>query len=284
MIRLTLLEKCYGRHWSRLLRAFGDALSSFVQGLEAQVTILGKTREGWIQVEVSGLDAPVVTNYLHQRFGVAPASFEEVKVFSGFRGKIIDAGKVGYGLYVDIGIAAPRHIDVLVPLHVLRSQLARGKKLSLTKMAEAFPLYDNFPLEIQVTRTDLAHEEVEGRLSARQSALFEEWVSLDFDRIVVLGACFDEVTRVVKRVRATRDVIRIIQLGFLEQLLLCKLGTDGPGIIKKMGPLLPQTPLHCFTPTRTRKILRSMAQGTTISSSFFKLFQMFRSAPKPLPT
>lgn len=266
MVRLTLLEKCYGRHWSRFLRIFEDALSSVVQGLEAQVTILGKTSENWIQVEVSGLDTPVVTTYLRQRFGLAPAAIEQVNLFSGFRGKIIDAGKVGYGLYVDIGIAAPRHIDVLIPLHVLRSQLACGKKLSLTQMVEAFTLHDNVPLEIQVTRTNLAQEEVEGRLSARQSARFEEWVSLDFDRIVVLGACFDDVARVIKRVGATRDVIKLIQLGFLEQLLLCKLGTDGPGVITKMGPLFPQTPLHCFSPTRTRNILRSMAQGKTLSS------------------
>ena len=259
MVQLTLLEKCYGRHSSRFLPLFGDALSSIVQGLEARVTVLGKTSDNWLQVEVSGQDAPVVTTYLQQRFGVAPTSLEQVTPFSGFRGKIIASGKVGYGLYVDIGIAAPRHIDVLLPLHVLRSQLAYGKKVSLTQLVDAFTLYTNLPLEIQITRTDPDQEEVEGRLSTRQSARFEEWLSLDFDRILVLGARFDDVTRVVKRVGAIRDVIKIIQLGFLEQLLLCKLGTDGPGVITKMGPWFPQTPLHCFSPTQARTILRSMA-------------------------
>ncbi len=258
MVRLTLLEKCYGRHSSRFLALFGDVLSSVTQGLEARVTVLRKTRDNWLQVEVSGQDAPMVTTYLHQRFGVAPTSLTQVTPYSEFRGKIISSGNVGYGLYVDIGIAVPRHIDVLLPLHVLRSQLACGKKLSLLQLAETFTLYDNFPLKIQVTGIDQDQEEVEGRLSTRQSAHFEEWVSLDFDRIVVLGAHFDDVTRAINRVGALRDVIKIIHLGFLEQLLLCKLGTDGPGVIAKIGPWL-QTPLHSFSPTRARTILQSMA-------------------------
>jgi hypothetical protein len=254
MVVLTVLEKCYGFRWRRFLKLFEETLSPLVGDLEVQFKILGKTFENWIQIEVIGSDVPVVTRYLDLKFGLAPISLENLNLFNEIRGKIVDAGRVGYGLYVDVGISSPRHIDVLLPLHILRSQLADGKKLSVTNIVEAFTLYDNRPLTIQVTRIDTTKGEVEGRLSTSQTALFEEWVSLDFDRVFVLGAPFPEVRRLVRRSQVERDVIKILSLGFLEQLLLCKLGTEGPGLIKGIGSMLPQTPLHCFSPKRARNI------------------------------
>jgi hypothetical protein len=254
MVVLTLLEKCYSLRWKHFLKIFEDTLSPLIEGLEVQFKILGKTRENWIQVEVFGSDVPVVTRYLDQKFGLAPLSLKNVSLFEEVRGKIIDARRVGYGLYVDIGISSPRHIDVLLPLHVLRSQLTNGKKLSVTNIVEAFALYDNRPLTIQVTRIDNTKGEIEGRLSTSQYSLFEEWVSLDFDRILVLGRPFTEVHSIIKRSNFERDVIKVLPLGFLEQLLLCKLGTEGPGIIKGIGSMLPQTPLHSFSPKRARAI------------------------------
>lgn len=254
MAVLTVLEKCYGFRWRHFLNVFEDSLSTHIGGLDIQFKILGKTGDNWIQVEVIGSDVPVVTRYLNQKFGLAPISLKNVNLFNEIRGKIVDAGRVGYGLYVDVGISSPRHIDILLPLHVLRSQLANGKKLSITNIVEAFALYDNRPLTIQVTRIDTAQGEVEGRLSTSQSVLFEKWVSLDFDRVLVLGSPFPEVHHLVKSSHVERDVIKILQLGFLEQLLLCKLGTEGPGLIKGIGSLLPQTPLHCFSPKRARII------------------------------
>lgn len=254
MVVLTLLEKCYSFRWKHFLKIFEDTLSPLIEGLEVQFKILGKTRENWIQVEVFGSDVPVVTRYLDQKFGLAPISLKNVNLFEEVRGKIIDARRVGYGLYVDIGISSPRHIDVLLPLHLLRSQLTNGKKLSVTNIVEAFALYDNRPLTIQVTRIDKTKGEIEGRLSTSQYSLFEEWVSLDFDRILVLGRPFTEVHRIIKSSNFERDVIKVLPLGFLEQLLLCKLGTEGPGIIKGIGSMLPQTPLHSFSPKRARTI------------------------------
>jgi len=254
MVVLTLLEKCYSFRWRHFLKIFESTLSSLIEGLEVQFKILGKTGENWIQVEVFGSDVPVVTRYLDLKFGLAPVSLENLNVFEEVRGKIVDARRVGYGLYVDVGVSSPRHIDVLLPLHILRSQLGNGKKLSITNLVEAFALYDNHPLTIQVTSIDRTKGKIEGRLSSSQYSLFEEWVSLDFDRILVLGRPFTEVYRVVKRSNFERDVIKVLPLGFLEQLLLCKLGTEGPGIINGIGSMLPRTPLHCFSPKKARTI------------------------------
>ena len=254
MTVLTVLEKCYGPRWRSLLRVFAAALTPLIGGLDVQFTVLGRTGTHWIQVEVTGSDDAVATRYLDQTFGLAPLALANVHRFMELRGKILDAGRVGYGLYVDVGITSPRPIDVFLPLHVLRSQLADGHKLSVPALIDAFALHDNRPLTIQVTRIDAAKGDVEGRLSPRQSAVFAEWVSLDFDRILVLGAPFPEVQRLVTRSPLARDVIKVLSLGFLEQLLLCKLGTEGPGLIQAIGSRLPQMPLHCFSPQRARLI------------------------------
>jgi len=257
MVVLTVLEKCYGLRERSFLRGFEASLSSLAEGLEVQVRVLGKTDGNWVQVEVSGSDAPVFTKYLDQKFGLAPVFFEKVQAFSRLGGKIIDSGKVGYGLYVDVGISIPKHVDVLIPLHVLRSQLANGKKLSISIIVDAFSLHDNLPLRVQVTRIDSAKKEVEGRLSKGQSSVFREWLSLDFDRVFILGAAFEQVNRIIKKSSVERDVIKVIQLGFLEQQLLCKLGTEGPGIIKRIGPMLPQTPIYCLFPKGIRAIIEN---------------------------
>ncbi len=254
MVVLTVLEKCYGPRWRLLLQVFKDALTPLIGGLDIQFTVLGRTGNHWIQVEVTGSDDAVATRYLDQTFGLAPLALANIRRFMELRGKILDAGRVGYGLYVDVGITSPRRIDVFLPLHVLRSQLADGHKLSVTTLIDAFALHDNRPLTIQVTRIDATKGAVEGRLSPQQTAVFEEWLALDFDRVLVLGAPFPEVHRLVARSTLAREVINVLSLGFLEQLLLCKLGTEGPGLIKVIGSRLPRTPLHCFSPQRARLI------------------------------
>jgi hypothetical protein len=257
MTVLTLLEKCYSYQWKSYLRDFEASLVQIFQNLEVQVKVLGRSNEDWIQIEVVGSDTEIVTNYLIQKFGLAPLSYETIQLFSILKGRVIDSEKIGYGLYIDVGISRPKHVDVLIPLYILRSQLAKGKKLSVKDIINSYCLHDNFPMVIQVTKLHSVKREIEGRLSVGQTSLFNEWTFLNFDRVIILGASSNQVKRLLKRSRLDRDIIKIISLGFLEQLLLCKLGTTGPGIIKKIGPMLPKTPIYIFSPSRIRTLLAS---------------------------
>lgn len=256
MVVLTILEKCYGYREKYSLRSFERSLSSFVKDLKVRIKVLGKTDKNWIQVEVIGTDAMVVTNYLKQKFGLAPVFFKKIKLFSEFKGKVIDSEKAKHGLYVDVGVSFPKPVNIFLPLKLFHSQLTNGKNLSLNTILECFSLYNNFPLTIQVTRIDSTTKKVEGRLSTQQVSLFKKWISLDFDRIIVLGVNYEKINRIVKKFKVKRDIIKIIQLGFLEQLLLCKLGTDAPGIINIIGPMLPKTPLYFFSPKKIKTSLQ----------------------------
>jgi len=255
MVTLTLLEKIYGPEEDEALRSFQNFLSSFSSGLEAEVKIVGKTEKGWVQVDVSGSDTVVVTNYLSQKFGLAPVSLENLKVPSELGGRVVDSGRVGYGLYVDVGISSPQVVDVLIPLHVLRRQFVGDKKLSTRKIIEDFCLYDNFPLRIKLTRINMDKKEIEAELSEDQLATFQNWLSLGFDRVIALGASLELIRYALERSGSTRDVIRVDKLGFLEYSLLCKLGTEAPGIINRLGHLLPRIPLHAFMSRKIKTLL-----------------------------
>ena len=163
---------------------------------------------------------------------------------------------MGYGLYVDVGIPVPRKVDLLVPLHVLRKQLFKDKKVSMRKIREAFCLHDNFPLKVKLTRIIIDKSEAEAELSEVQLAAFNNWISLGLDRVIVLGASLEQLEYVIKKSGSLRDIIRIDQLGFFEHLLLCKLGTEAPGIISRIGTLLQGVPLYAFSPKKIKEYIK----------------------------
>ncbi len=251
---LTLLEKLYGPREAAARKTFEKLLESAVAGLDAQVKIVGKDERNWIQIEINGSDSKVATNYLRKKFSVAP-SLTDIGLPMTAKGKIVDAGKVGYGLYADIGLNAQGPLDVLIPLHRLRSHLTDGVKLPLREIANLFCLYDNLPFSFRLTKIDAEGKKLWGEPSDAQVELFKEWISKGLDRIIVLGAYGEQIESALRRSGAERDIIKVDALGFLEYALCCKHGTDAPGMIKILGTYLPAVPFHAFSPKKINKAL-----------------------------
>jgi len=251
---LTLLEKLYGSGEVDAEKVFSGNLAKLTSGIDAEAKIVGKNGRNWIQVEISGADIKVATNYLGARFGLASA-FANIHTPIVLKGKIVDSGKVGYGVYIDIGTSTSSPIDVLIPLHKLRTRLVDGKKLPLREIVEAFCLHDNFPISIRLTEIDIKGEKMWGEPSDRQVEFSKEWLSTYLDRVIVLGAHRERIMAAVKKSGAKRDIAKIEELGFLEHALLCKLGTDAPGMIKVLGRYLPDVPLYVFSPRKVNSII-----------------------------
>lgn len=254
---LTLLEKLYGPREVEAQKAFGKLLNSITAGLDAEVEVICKDERNWVRVEVHGSDSKVLINYLHKRFGVA-LYLTDVSLPMTVKGKIVDSGRVGYGLYVDIGLNVQGPLDVLIPLHRLRSHLADGVKLPLREIVELFCLYDNFSFSIRLTKVDVEGKKVWGEPSDVQVELFREWVSTGLDRVIVSGAYGEQVMDALRMSRARRDIVKVDALGFLEHALCCKLGTDAPGMIKTLGAYLPGVPLYAFSPKKINKVLGAL--------------------------
>ena len=117
MANLVLLEKLYGSEEVKATHLLQSSLSNVTMSIDGTVALRGKTQRNWIQVDVHGPETTVLTNYLRQKYGIAAVSLDDIHEHDTLKGKIVDAGKVGYGVYVDVGVSMPTCIDVLEPLH-----------------------------------------------------------------------------------------------------------------------------------------------------------------------
>jgi hypothetical protein len=251
---VTLLEKAYGSHSAE---AFEPLFSSLCEGLEVRLKVAGKTTRGWIQVDISGEDGAVVARFLDQEIGLAPVSVNNLGKFSVLRGRVISSEtKRKDELLVDVGVFSPEICDATISLRRLQAQLADGKKLSLRKLVELYCLYENLPLQVKlVSSVGIQEGRVEAELSEVQLLQFTRWISVFLERLIVLGAKSSNVERALRVSRHARDVVKIEQLGLLELVLLCKLGTDAVGLIPRLGRYLPAATLVPFSPRELQKIV-----------------------------
>jgi hypothetical protein len=256
-VNLTLLQKVYGPRKTAALRLFQDLLSKEFSKLNVRLDTVEVADRGWLNIELSGEDEAVAANYLEKRFGSAKICMEEIDVPTTVRGKIVSSGRVGYGIYVDIGINSSEPVDALIPLDRLRAQLTDGKKLSVKQIITLYCLHDNFPIEVLLSKVDLGKREIEAELSEGQRRTFLEWVGLEFDRVIVLGLDYENIDCAIQRARVGRYILEIDALGLMEHALVCKLGVDAPGIITKVGHHLARTPLHAFSPKKIKRGLFS---------------------------
>jgi hypothetical protein len=258
MPTVTLLEKLYS---SGSPETFMETYSSICSGLKVQFSYAGTTSREWVQMEVFGEDETAAMSFLDREIGLAPISLDKVSKFSNLRGKVVFSNKSQKELYVDLGVFSPKVCDAIIPAQVLRAQLADGKETALQGLVELFCLFNYLPLEVKVIQdVEERRETLEARLSESQLSLFNSWVGYRFDRLIILGSRFSDVKRAVKMSRLSRDIIRTDSLGTLEQVVLCKLGTDAVGLIPKLGRFLSDAVVLPFSP---KKIL-----GAVNSSSF----------------
>lgn len=250
MPTVALLEKVYGPFSPE---TFEPVLSSLCKGLKVRLRVVGKTSRGWIQTEVSGEDETAALHFIDREIGLAPTSVDELKKFSVVRGRVVFSGKSKNELCVDVGVFSPETYDAVVPLQTLQAQLADGIKLPLQRLIELFCLYDNLPLKVKIAGSvDAQKKVVEAEVAEAQLSQITYWIRSRLDRLLVLGAPFSDVERAVKMSKHFRDVIKIESLGMLEQVILCKLGTDAVGLISKLGRFLPTAVLVPFSPVKIR--------------------------------
>jgi hypothetical protein len=259
MPTVTVLEKLYG---SGSPETFEKLYSSLVSGLKVQLSFAGTTNRGWIQIEVSGEDETAALSLLDREIGLAPVSLDNLKKFSVMQGKVVFSSKSEKELYVDLGVFSPKVSDAVLSGKRLCAQLTDGKEVPLQELVELFCLYDNMPLEVKIVQgVEEANKNVEADLSEAQLSLFSRWVGYRFDRLIILGSLFSDVERAVKLSRHSRDIIKIESLGVLEQVVLCKLGTDAVGLIPKLGRYLKSAVLVPFSPKKILEAFGSSSLG-----------------------
>ncbi len=238
----ALAEKLPERIFKQDQRLVRRALENEARGLHIDWQF--SSSYGWLEVAAKGEDSEAFINLLEKKFGRAPRKNSLVERWDVLRGFVTSSGKVGFGVYIDIGMVEPVRKDALYPLHRMRAQLADGAAKSCRDIVEGNSLVDYFPLKVLVT--DIDGEKLSVELSDETREMLLSWRRLPFDRVLAIGVGREEAERAVRSAKLHYDVIKVEPLSLGVQCLLCKIGTDAPGIIARIGGLLRGAKLASF--------------------------------------
>jgi hypothetical protein len=242
---IILLPKAYGAYRGRLLETIRSEISEMVAELDAEITNLGTDNKNHIKLVIQGEDEEFVFNTLAKEYGKCPQS-DTLSLDKTYPGQLVDVGKVGYGLYSDIGIINSRRMDALIPLHQLRNQFELHS--SMRRIAETFVLVENLPVEVDLTNIDLYNNKVEAKFNQSTLSRITEWMHDDHERLLIFGANRSDVENSLKNTNHREDIYEIEQLGKFELSLRCKRSTRASGILAAIGPKLRGVPMHLFIP------------------------------------
>lgn len=246
MKQLTLLVRIYGTYRKALIGAFQRKISSLTAELDISINRITTDKRGHISLEIVGPDEEFVSNIIAKQFGLVP-TFQELKPKTSKFGYLIDVGKIGYGLYVDIGIKNPRYLDPLVPLHRLRKQI-QMQKHSVRFISKSLVFVEHLPLEIEITNIDQINQKIEAQLAPSTLTRINKWIKDDHERLLVFGIPEHLLKDTLAKTDHIQDIYEFEKLGVFEHALRCKRSTHASGIITAIGPKLRGVPMHLIIP------------------------------------
>lgn len=251
MKRFVLKARAYGSFRGRILHTVESDISEMTRELDVSLSRLRTDNRNRIIIEIDGEDEEFVANVLSKEYGVITTA-DAISVDSVYSGHLVDTGKVGYGLYIDIGITTPMQVDALIPLFRLREQLSM-EKTSLREIARSVVLVDNLPVKVNITSVDTRGPKIEAELAEPFLKQLNKWVKDDHERLLVLGCTRKMLDEALKKSKHMEDIYRVEKLGSFEFSLRCKRSTRASGILAAIGPKMRGVPMHLFIPSEVRE-------------------------------
>jgi hypothetical protein len=202
-----------------------DSLSSLVDNAVGDLQVswtVGVRDDGFPSVTVEGADAVAARNVLREEWGAITPDFEAGETYVGTLeswdddGFVLDAGRRirvpadGIGL----GPGTPEQIRT------------------------RFGIVQHVPLRF-------VYGEPPRLADAERDRLFE-WTR-GSGRLNVNSATRAEVRATINRAGHAEDIVTVERLGLLEQSVVCREGTDPPGLLASVGQYLPSE-LLCVVP------------------------------------
>jgi hypothetical protein len=212
MRAVTLMERGYG-DIEKANKAFQATLKNKLKHLDVNITV---DSHEWMKVTLTGKDEEFAANYLISIYG-SPHKLNIGDIITGRLANIDE-----HSIKVDVGLKFA---------FVLKGNFKHFGAGTPKQIASRFGFVKQLPVEVRVTGI----REVE--FTKKQIDTFWKWKK-GTDRVIVNGATRGQIRSVLKRTGHLRDTIRIEKLGILEHSIICKKGTDAPGIISDIGPYL----------------------------------------------
>ncbi len=243
---LTLRTRAYGPLHRHLFNIVRNEIRNLSLELEIEIRSINTTKTGHIKLMFTGEDEKFFSNLLRNEFGAIP-TVSDLRVGATMYGHLINVGRFGFGIYVNVGFPPFEKLDLLIPLFRLRQQL-NMKDQPLRKIANTNVLVDNLPIEALLTMVDLANHKIEAELSEKELERIMAWSNDDHERLIVLGVSQTRLESVLLKTDHESDIYAIEELGKFEFSLCCKRSTRASGILAAIGPKLKGVPIHLFIP------------------------------------
>jgi hypothetical protein len=213
---VVLATKAYvdGEARDRALDSLESLVANDLAELDAEFT-LGLRDDGFPSVTVTGTDAPVARNLLAEEWGAVTPHRE--------------AGETHVGSlesWDDDGIT----LDAGEPVRVPADGLGLGRGTP-AQVRTRFGLVQHVPLRFREP------EDGPPRLADAERDRLYDWTRGP-DRVNVNSATRAEVRATVNRAGHADDIVTVERLGLLEQSIVCREGTDAPGLLADIGPHL----------------------------------------------
>ncbi|SDF94929.1 DUF2110 family protein [Halorientalis regularis] len=212
---VVLATKCYvgGDARERALDGLGSLIQNTVGDLDVTYEV-GRRDDDFPSVTLEGEDAVVARNLLREEWGAITQDFEAGETYVGTLeswdedGFVLDAGQA-----------------VRIPADEIG--LGQG---SPEQIRTRFGLVQHLPLSFVYGDSP--------RLSDDQRDELYDWTR-GTGRVNVNSATRAEVRATVNRAGHAQDIVTVERQGLLEQSVICKEGTDPPGLLASIGTHLP---------------------------------------------
>jgi hypothetical protein len=224
---VVLATKLYveGEARERALDSLRSQVDNEIGGLDVEWS-LGIRDDEFPSVTISGSDATAARNALAAEWGELTPHREPGETYVGTLANWDDDG-----FTLDVGFGETIHLP--------------GETLDLGpgdpgQIRQRFGLVQHLPL-----RYTLDEDGVASLADAEADRLYE-WPR-GTGRLNVNSATRAEVRATVNRAGHAQDIVTVERLGLLEQSVVCKEGTDPPGLLSAVGEYLPAE-LLCVVP------------------------------------
>jgi hypothetical protein len=249
-MRTTLLQRPGAVKRETFTRILEEAFLDLKGELDARIKMLGFSSRGYARVELQGDDSEIVLELVSRRLGLAHTEFSAIELYGNYEGIVTSLG--AENLDVDLGIENPKPLRAKVKVSSLRAQLTDGKTLPLREIVDHYCLYPESKVTIRITELEPGSGTIEGWLADSQLQQYSEWIGSGLDRIQVFNCSHQEVESAIRRAKLERDIVSTEPMTLTSHSVLCKLGTDGIGLIPKLGRILRESELKPFLPKRIR--------------------------------
>jgi hypothetical protein len=255
--KLAIAERIPYHAQKELMPTFKARIDKLSSSLDVTVN-LGFSNNSFATCEVQGSDSEFFIELIRREIGLAPQNLSDVEVHDNFKAFVSGINSKRQSIEVEIGpVSANTRSEITS--EALIAQLCDGKAIPADRVAQTYCVQEGTPILVRITSIDPKHRLIEAWISDDQIARFEQWRRERTHRIIAVGGPQDKLRDAIRLTKADRDIVQIEELSLTANCLLCKLGTDAPGIIARIGRFVSEFKLHAFLPEKVDKLRTGLA-------------------------